>query len=79
MVYHTAAKKTGAYMILALVLGLTITTFLAGDIAPTGNVVSPGFATESESNNILPFVLGFVTGMLVIGTYFYVAHIEKKR
>lgn len=79
MVYHTAAKKTGAYMVLALVLSLSIVTFFSGEATPTGMVTSPGLVTEGEAAGLLPFVLGFMAGMLVIGTYFYVAHIEKKR
>lgn len=79
MVYHGAAKKTGAYMVLSLILGLSIVTFFTSDLTPTGRVTSPGLVTGAEAAGILPFVLGFMVGALMVGTYFYIVHIERKR
>jgi hypothetical protein len=81
MVYVQAARKTGAFMVLALVLSLAGITLYSGDLdtGVTGRVTSPGLVTPQESIIVVPFVLGVLVGALLIGTYFYIAHIERKR
>jgi hypothetical protein len=79
MVYVQAAKKTGAYITLALVLSLAIVTFISGQMDVTGRVTSPGTAPQAAGGSWIIFLLGIFVGALVIGTYFYVVHLEAKR
>ena len=78
MVYVQAARKTGAYMLLAAVLSLAVVTFLAGDLDATGRVTSTGLA-QAQSASWIVFLLGIFVGALVVGTYVYIAHLEVKR
>jgi hypothetical protein len=80
MVYAHAARKTGAFLVLALVLSLAIVTIFTDTIsAPTGRATGPGLETPTEPTFILPFVLGVLVGALMIGTYFYIVHLEAKK
>ena len=79
MVYAHAARKTGAFMVLSLVLSLAIITLFSGTMEPTGRVTSPGLEAPTEAGMILPFVLGVFVGALIIGTYFYIVHLEAKK
>jgi H+/gluconate symporter-like permease len=79
MVYLQAARKTGAYMILSLVLAASIVTFLAGDLEPTGRVTSSGITPSVEGGGWILFLLGAMVGALAVGTYIFLAHIEHKR
>lgn len=79
MVYVQAARKTGAYMVLATVMSMGVLTFLAGDLEPTGHVIDAGIGTGISGGSWILFALGVFTGALLIGTYVYVAHIEAKR
>lgn len=77
MVYKEAARKTGAYMVLAVGMSLGAITFMTEDlVTPTGRVTSTG---QFTGQGWLVFVLGIFIGCLMIGTYFYLAHIEAKR
>lgn len=78
MVFREAAQKTGAYMLLAAVLGLGFVTMLTEDLSsPSGRVVSP--ASEVVGSNWLIFALGLFIGGLVLGAYVYVTRLEAKR
>jgi hypothetical protein len=79
MVYVQAAKKTGAYMTLALIVSLAIVTFISGDLDPAGRVTSTGIAPQAAGASWVIFLLGIFVGGLVIGTYFYIVHLEAKR
>jgi hypothetical protein len=79
MVYTEASRKTFAFMALALCLSLGIVTFFTEDLStPTARVVDGGAASVA-GQGWLVFVLGIFIGGLLIGTYFYIAHIEAKR
>lgn len=78
MVYLHAARKTGAYLVLAAMLSFAIVTFLSGDVQPTARVVDAGPTGLSTETWIL-FSLGIFTGALLIGTYVYLAHVEGRR
>lgn len=77
MVYTEAARKTGAYMVLAIGLSLGVLTFVTEDlVTPTGRAVG---MNQIAGEHWLVFTLGIFMGCLMIGTYFYLAHIERPR
>ena len=79
MVYVQAAKKTGAFMMLAMGLSLALVTFISGDLeTPTGRITSTPVA-EASSAGWMIFLLGVVVGAIIIGTYVYIAHLEARR
>ena len=78
MVFTEAAQKTGAFMLLAAILGLGVLTFMTEDLSsPSGRVVTP--ATDVIGGNWLVFALGLFIGCLMIGTYFFISHSEARR
>lgn len=79
MVYYGAARKTGAYIVLAGVLSMGILTFTSGSLDPTGRVTSPGVLVEQTGAGWIIFALGVFLGAIIVGTYAYIAHIEAKR
>jgi len=79
MVFVEAARKTGGFMAISALLGVGIVTFLTEDLAsPSGLVVASPAETLAGSGWLI-FVLGLFMGAMMIGTYFYIAHVEQRR
>ena len=78
MVFKEAAMKTGAYLLLALLLSFAVLTFIAGDIQPTGRVTSIGTATQDTGSWVI-FFLGIFIGVLITAAYFYIVHLENRK
>jgi hypothetical protein len=81
MVYAEAARKTGAYMVLSLVLAVSLLTFFSQDLlgTTTGRIASQGATPTAESGAWILFLLGVLVGTLAVGAYVFLAHIEHDR
>jgi hypothetical protein len=80
MVYVNAAKKTGAFLILSMVLSLAVLTFFMNDLAtPTGRAVSEVQTPGPSLSSWFLFFLGILVGALMVGTYIFFLHHEAKR
>lgn len=77
MVFRQALRKTGAYMVLSVVLGAAFSMFWAGTLEqPTGLATAEVLPGAASGPAWILFILGAFVGAILIGTYVWVAHLE---
>ena len=80
MVFVQAARKTAGLMVLAMMASLALIFAMSGDLqdSVTGHAVQNSPAIL-DGNGWIIFLLGIFVGAIMIGAYFYIAHLEGKR